>query len=635
MSKKENVLTGYCFLAALTENRNDLFNQVYIPICKRALSLYSLKVSTHGKAEDIQEIIRNEYGIEVPQLVVKRLINATFKSLSNRARKKYEFKVFQNGEQFEIEKYLFNDLEIQYKKGHRNARSLQLAFEAYLTSEDIDIERTPSFGEFLSKNKRHLAAFFKSSSEINGDNIDVTYIHHVQFLEYVDTSNNDLFEIAKGLYLGSIVASFLESGIDLEPKFESNEIYYLDTPIVLRALDLQKEEETKPIKELLSLIESTGGKLKILSITIEEIYRVIENSIGNYNNTTPTSTINEACLRLGKNRAWLMTYNGNLEKNILEALKVEKEEVKTSFIEKNQNTADVKALQEKRIRKGNALHDVLAYLFVREKRGGSVSLFQKAKAWFLTNNTELLKFNRQINPSKGITEIALPDALTGLLWLKDPNKLIDRIKNIGLAELMATTLNEEIASKEIINEFETNIKSIEDISDSDYRILLESVAHQSAKRIEDFNEIAFKDKEKAKVEAHKIVEWERSRKAKRIKAIKDAQASKADEENRSKELQNRLAQIESELKTAKNQTDTSKTQIEELSEKVSRQERRLRRIIWSLIIGLILGVIGFIGFYNFDILHILGKVFSFILSAGALFSLGTFILNLMRFFKGK
>lgn len=372
-----------------------------------------------------------------------------------------------------------------------------------------------------------------------------------------------------------------------------------------------------------------------MSITIEEIYRVIENSIGNYNNTTPTSTINEACLRLGKNRAWLMTYNGNLEKNILEALKVEKEEVKTSFIEKNQNTADVKALQEKRIRKGNALHDVLAYLFVREKRGGSVSLFQKAKAWFLTNNTELLKFNRQINPSKGITEIALPDALTGLLWLKDPNKLIDRIKNIGLAELMATTLNEEIASKEIINEFETNIKSIEDISDSDYRILLESVAHQSAKRIEDFNEIAFKDKEKAKVEAHKIVEWERSRKAKRIKAIKDAQASKADEENRSKELQNRLAQIESELKTAKNQTDTSKTQIEELSEKVSRQERRLRRIIWSLIIGLILGVIGFIGFYNFDILHILGKVFSFILSAGALFSLGTFILNLMRFFKGK
>lgn len=635
MTENENVLTGYCFLAALTENQNDLFNHVYVPICKRALSLYSLKVSTHGRAEDIQEIIRNEYGIEVPQIVAKRLINATFKSLSNRVRKKYEFKVFQNGEQFEVQKYLFDGLEIRYKKSHRNAKLLQEAFEAYLISENIDVDRIPSFGDFISKNKRHLAAFFKGSTDINGASIEHTYIHHVHFLEYIDTSNNDLFEIAKGLYIGSIVASFLESGIDLEPKFESSEVYYLDTPIVLRALDLQKEEQTTPILELLDLIKATGGKIKILSITIDELHKVIENAIGNYNNTTPTSTINEACLRLGKNRAWLMTYNGKLERNILETLKIEKEEVQNSFIEKNQNSPDVKALQSKRVRKGNALHDVLAYLFVRNIRGGSITLFQKAKAWFLTNNTDLLKFNREINLNKGVTEIALPDALTGLLWLKNPDKLINKVKDVGLAELMATTLNEEIASKEIINEFESSIRDIGNISEEEYKILLESVAHQSAKRIEEFNEIAFKDKEKAKVEAHKIVEWERSRKAKRIKAIKDAQFSKSEQEKKSKELQERLSQIEDALKSAQSESGNSKTQIEILNEKVEKQARILKRIIWSVVFALLFTAIGVFCFYFYEALHGVGKVFSFIMSGGALYSLGNLILNVIKFFKGK
>jgi hypothetical protein len=410
---------------------------------------------------------------------------------------------------------------------------------------------------------------------------------------------------------------------------------FLDTPIVLRALDLQKEEESEPIKELLEIIKNTGGKIKILSITIEEIHKVIENAIGNYNGTTPTSTINEACLRLGKNKAWLITYNGNLEKNILETLKIEKETIEQAFIEKNQTSKDVKALQEKRIRKGNALHDVLAYLFVRQLRGSSITLFQKAKAWFLSNNTELLKFNREVNPTSGITEIVMPDALTGLLWLKNPTKLIEKVKSVGLSELMAMTLNEEIASKELINEFESTLKGLEGISEDDYRVLLESVAHESAKKIEQFNEVAEKDKEKAKVIAHKIVEKERSRRAKNVKEIKEAQAAKNQEVSKSNDLQERLNKIEGDLAQAQSSSETSQTQLEILSEKVLKQERLLKRIIWSFIITVIVAGISVVGFYIYETLTIALKIFNWILSAGGLFGLGSFIINAIKFFKGK
>jgi hypothetical protein len=55
MKNNNNILTAYCFLSALTENGKDLFNHVYVPICKRALSLYSQKGATHGTAGDIKE----------------------------------------------------------------------------------------------------------------------------------------------------------------------------------------------------------------------------------------------------------------------------------------------------------------------------------------------------------------------------------------------------------------------------------------------------------------------------------------------------------------------------------------------------------------------------------------------------
>jgi predicted nucleic acid-binding protein len=643
VNKNENILTGYCFLAALTENQNDLYNQVYIPICKRTLSLYSLQDRTHGGVSDIKELIAEEYGIDVPSFVVKKLINATFKSLSNRSRKRYKFNVFQNGETFEIEKYAFSDLEIDYKKGKRNAKALQEAFDAYLKSEDLDVSDVPNFSAFLDKNKRHLAAFFRNTGKVNGDSIETSFIHHVSFLEHIETSNHNLFEIAKGLFIGSIVAGFLESGIDLEPKIENNEVYYLDTPIVLRALDLQKEEETQPIRELLDIIKNTGGKVKILSITLNEISNVIANAIGNYHSSIPTSTINEACLRLGKHKAWLITYNGNLEKNILETLKIEKESIQDSFIEKNQTTPDVKALQERRIRKGNALHDVLSYLYVRQQRSSSVTLFQKAKVWFLSNNTELLRFNREFNPQGGITEIVMPDALTGLLWLKNPTKLIGRVKSVGLSELMAITLNEEIASKELINEFETTIKSIDGISQDDYRVLLESVAHESAKKIEQFNEVAEKDKGEAKVLAHRIVEKERSRRAKNQKEIKEAQTAqknaetvKIQEESKNRQLQEHLEKIEHELKEAKNQTDSTQTQIEKLSEAMNLQGRLVRKYTMRLWIGfafLVAFILIIIFRENID--NVWKYITGLLTMSGWLWGLGSFLINSYKLAKGK
>lgn len=233
MANSQNTLTNYCFLAALTENQNDLYNHVYVPICKRALSLYSLRGATQGKAQDIQEIIKQEYGIDVPIIIVRKLIVSVLSSLSKRKKTEFGAQSFEHGDSFQLTQYSFTDLETKYKKGLRDASKLEHSFNDYLSSEQIDSAKFPTFTDFLDRNKRQIASFFRGNGSIKRDDIEQTYIYHVQFLEYLDTCNDELFQIAEQLYLGTLVAGFLESGIDLETKFESNEIYYLDTPLIL------------------------------------------------------------------------------------------------------------------------------------------------------------------------------------------------------------------------------------------------------------------------------------------------------------------------------------------------------------------------------------------------------------------
>jgi hypothetical protein len=156
-----------------------------------------------------------------------------------------------------------------------------------------------------------------------------------------------------------------------------------------------------------------------------------------------------------------------------------------SFVEKHSQSHEIKELQATRTKTGNARHDVLAYMYIRYLRGSSPSVFQKAKVWFLTTNNALLEFNKR-HLSGSVPEIILSDSLTSLLWLKNPVKLKQRITGTGLSVLLASTLHEEIANRELIDEFDNALKSINWISESDYRMMLESVAHQSAKKIESF-----------------------------------------------------------------------------------------------------------------------------------------------------
>ena len=607
----DNVLTSYSFLAALSENETDIYKTVYLPLFKRAISSYAAKKSSkvsnsiQGTDIDIQSIILEEYGIEVPILIVRKLIKAVGTSLSKKERNIFKFDIFEDGKAFQFTNYNYFSTEEIYDRERRNAQALQQAFEDYLKSENLSEKNIPSFSQFIDKNKCNLSSVFSGKNCLIHD-VEGSFMAHVNFLQHIEGGYHYLYQTAERIYLGSVIASFLETGVDLESKMDNNIIYYLDTQIVLEALDLQKAEDTLPTQELLKLIRATGGKIRLLDITINEIHKIIELAINNYSKSHPTTTVNEACVRIGKNKTWLISINGKLESFIKAELQVDIDGILETKMSLYSKSEDVNLLKQTRIHKSTAIHDVAAYLHVRDRREGNIRLFQKAKYWFVTANKKLADFNISRKTNGFVNETIMPEELTSLLFLKNPQKLAKKVSQIGLNELIAQTLSEEYASKELINEIDIAIKESADLSAEDYNILFSSIALQSTNKIQKLLE-EISDKRKFNESIHKLIEKERTKRAK-SKEEKLQRQKLFEEVNHEKlSLEEKLKNLEAKLSQGEKEREEQQERIRKIEEQQAEsllKRKKAQRSFWLALGGLILSVVIFLVALYLSLIHI-------------------------------
>lgn len=636
----DNVLTSYSFLAALSENETDIYKTVYLPLFKRAISSYAAKKSSkesnsiQGTDIDIQSIILEEYGIEVPILIVRKLIKAVGTSLSKKERNIFKFDTFEDGKAFQFTNYNYFSTEEIYDRERRNAQALQQAFEDYLKSENLSEKNIPSFSQFIDKNKCNLSSFFSGKNCLIHD-VEGSFMAHVNFLQHIKGGYHYLYQTAERIYLGSVIASFLETGVDLESKIDDNIIYYLDTQIVLEALDLQKAEDTLPTQELLKLIRATGGKIRLLDITINEIHKIIELAINNYSKSHPTTTVNEACVRIGKNKTWLISINGKLESFIKAELQVDIDGILETKMNLYSRSEDVNLLKQTRIHKSTAIHDVAAYLHVRDRREGNIRLFQKAKYWFVTANKKLADFNISRKTNGFVNETIMPEELTSLLFLKNPQKLAKKVSQIGLNELIAQTLSEEYASKELINEIDIAIKESADLSAEDYNILFSSIALQSTNKIQKLLE-EISDKRKFNESIHNLIEKERTKQAKskeekiqRQKQFEEVNHEKLSLEEKLKNLEAKLSQGEKERKEQQERI----RKIEEQQAESLLKRKKAQRSFWLALGGLILSAVIFlVALYYPTLFSGMKDFIKGIASLGGVWGLISLIINICKLF---
>ena len=275
---------NYSLLVALVDEGNaNLFDDVIYHVLGYTISSMA-EAYTDKKHEysttDVQTEIKKEVGIEIPVSIIRSTLISISKkggdvSITFIGEKKNLFSI---GRSWDTARTSYVSDKAQKLEDRK--KQLESQYQIYLQNNRYVTEMT--IEDFLRQNMEEALSFMKGENDtyINGE-----YVHVARFLSYIQGNNPRLYEVVCDIVWGAMIAGLLRDG---ETKVEQEEVqgvpkktkYFLDTPIVMAALDLSRESNVSQAKDLIRVIKSSGGDILVHQLTYEEIdsilYSVIE-----------------------------------------------------------------------------------------------------------------------------------------------------------------------------------------------------------------------------------------------------------------------------------------------------------------------------------------------------------------------
>jgi predicted nucleic acid-binding protein len=571
---------------------------VFVPLVKRILHFLNSE-QTQYKGESINEIrllIEERYGIDFPLPVLKNVLQKLVKEINSDSE--VVFELFQDGA-FWIKNYVFEDYEEQLNESKRKVQALQMVFKEFCKINDVsDIDESCVI-KFIEKNKYVISRYLAHTTIPEEENLTIPAL----FIEYFRCIPTFYSQI-RDIYLGSTLTCVLE--YDFSIKMEVTLL--LDTNFIVSLIDLNTPESTHTCTKLLDVCGKIGYRFVILPETLEEIKSLIKAKSRQRDQAVLLKYIRKedilnACERRNLFQADLDRICDDLEE-ILENYNIYPIANTTSLRNRAIHSREYKSLKEYRNTDSAALHDAMAILYVKEKRGGKdIKEFEKVNCWFvnnsITNNGDNGGIDTLINSAKNPyqPEIIKADNLLSILWLSNPNintsLANNEVADIGLTSLVASTLNKSLPKARIIKELDENIQKYrsQDITERHIYLLSSRIASAQIKDIERFGELAetnpdeFNRRIKEEAKKQEIIEAGRAKKIEKL--LKKLEIVTGNMEQRShdlelkikeqKEVSQIMTQKENEIKEKIVELQNKDAEIERLRKANIEQENRNRR----------------------------------------------------------
>lgn len=621
---------------------------VFVPIVKKCLHHIS-----DGKAEikganisEIADRIVTDWQIEIPVPVLRTILTQISKEFDcDEDSKPF---VLNNDDSFWIKRFIFADFDAEIKESEHNVKELQNAYLKFCKIQNIQSEDGKGVIRFIEQHKDTLAHYLR-----NSDCPDKTdYSLPAKFIEYFKPIK-PLYEEIRDLYLGATISCAIGYQFN---GLKNDVTLLLDTNFIISLLDLNTPESTRTCSKLLEVCKKSGYSFLILPETKEEIQSLLEFKSRSLDKVALQKNVNKedvfcACERRGLNSADLMRISDNIEDSLTK-FSIRILPNSTTLKNKAKFSNEYQTLKTYRNNDKAALHDAMAIMYVREKRGGkAVKSFEKVNCWFV-NNSITHDFEHSAieniirgNSSENQPEIIKADDLLNILWLSAPSirseVSSDEMVDIGLTTLVAHTLNKSLPKARIIRELDENIQKYktEDITDRDVYLLSVRIANNQVKDIEELNTLAVKDTVefncRVKEEARKQAEIENEQREQLNKLYselsnaihsisKQSEAMVLDKEALDKQNQN----LQEKLKKSESDNEA----ISEESGIKDIMIKRQRKIIFGLL-AVIIAIILFVLCYFFPIVKWLKVILGGIGSLGGLWGFISLIINIVKTFK--
>ncbi len=489
-------IVAFSLLAHINDNNIGIksFNDIYIPIVKSALCRMNMEGVKSGQSiMEIKTSVDKIFALDIPVSILRNLLISISSEVETDSEN--HFLLHKDGA-FQMNKFLFADYEEELEQKEDEINEVVKIYDAYLASIGIEPKSEPSIFEYIDLNRTNLSKFFAYKQD---KELEIQYVHQANFINSIK-SNKKIYEILRRVYLGSIIAAYLE--VEIGEVNKKTEIL-LDTNFILGLLDLNSVEATHTCSKISEICDRLGFTKSILPFTIEEIEMLIERKANQLENAFFQGHLDpESIYNASKRRNLSKTQLLQIVKKLKDILT---KDHKVNIIGNDQKLRNLAKYQYsdiydfyKSIRGDHgfsALHDTTAIVYVKEKRGGKPIKgdLMKANCWFVTNTP----FKLAIPDSNGyLPEIIRAEDILNFLWLSNPSvtAFIDssEISTLGLTRLVSTTISFSLPSSKVLRDLDENFNTYggTEINADDTVMVAAMIAKKKILKPEDLNRLA-------------------------------------------------------------------------------------------------------------------------------------------------
>lgn len=544
---------------------------IFIPLVKRALSFLSRDGITKGRSiSEIKLKLDDLYKLDFPIPVLRVILTKISKENNQTCNPSF---IIYSDDAFSINEYIFLDFEETINSKEQEINQVELYYIEFCKINSLQNENCNSIFEFIEKNKFSISKYLTSN---NIDEIKGNFLPEAQFVNYFRSIPN-VYNIIKDIYLGSIISTYIEfktqsSKRDIELVFDTN--------FIIGLLDLNTPESNHTCNKLIEVGKSSGYKLTVLNITIEECKKIIYFKSENFNRAGLQRKVNpediyNACDRRNLNKTDLERLSDNIQMLL--------EERGITIIpntDKYQNIAkyseEYKHLKTVRNTEFAALHDATVHFYVKEKRANvSSKNFEDTKCWFVHNSVTKGEFSNTLKAGKQ-SESIKSDDLLNILWLANPGitrTLESRdLADIGLTSLISSTFSDALPRSSIIKELDDNIQKYQTeenpITEKDVLRIATRISHRQLKNIEELNTLAAEDSNEFVLQIKNEAEKQRIEDEEKVKKFEKVILMLEDHVVETKKRQIEIDKTKNELDRERSTLISKQSQSDETIEKL-------------------------------------------------------------------
>ena len=512
-------IVAYSLLAHINNGSRTIpdLGEIFVPLIKHVLNNMVLGGVSKGQSLDIQERIKQEFGLDMPFPLIARFL----KRIANEAsiKETQDIQLFGDSA-FIIHKFTFVDTQQMVQEQSADIAVLEEAYQAFVLARGSSLMREPSLFEFLDQNRVSLSSFFASNSfHPSGAlfSLQADFVNEIK-------SRPTLFGTLRRVYLGSIISCYLEG--DFGPPSPDSTELLLDTSFVVRLLDLSSIEAHHTCKTVLELCRRSGFSVSVMDITVEETKSLIERtadrlSTSFFGHLAFPEDIMNACRRRELKKTDLQRIANRLEDTLRgDDLNIYIIPHTKDLQEAAKRSAEYTVLSRRHNNPGGALHDATALKYVQRKRNRAVKKFSQARCWFVSTGSLEPEIARMYGDN--LPDMIRPEELVNVMWLSNPISDRNTIDEIGLSRLVSATIDQGMPSQRTMRELDENVRlyAKDELTADDLVYVATAVAERTV-NVDELNRKAETKTEEFVEDLHSIAERKKTEEARFKERIGD------------------------------------------------------------------------------------------------------------------